>query len=76
MFKLIVVSCLMALSMAIVDDQTVNVAVYYESLCPDSIDFINKQLYPTYQQLKSIISLQLIVAGNSNVILNTNIWLC
>jgi len=25
--------------------------VYYESLCPDSIRFITKQLYPTYQKL-------------------------
>ena len=27
------------------------IQVYYESLCPDSVDFITKQLYPTYKKL-------------------------
>nr|CAD7580578.1 unnamed protein product [Timema californicum] len=31
----------------------VNVTVFYESLCPDSIRFITQQLYPTWTQLTS-----------------------
>jgi len=31
---------------------TVDVRVYYEALCPDSIKFITKQMWPAWQKLK------------------------
>ena len=31
--------------------KNVTLNIYYESLCPDSIDFITKQLYPTWKNL-------------------------
>ena len=69
MIKLILISGFLALVMAkaIIDEKKVEVVVFYESLCSDSIKFINEQLYPTYQQLNSIIDLKLVPAGNSNV---------
>ncbi|XP_065070124.1 gamma-interferon-inducible lysosomal thiol reductase-like [Rhopilema esculentum] len=44
----------------------VDVAVYFESLCPDSIKFIIEQLYPTYQKLygKHIFKVDLVPYGN------------
>jgi len=33
------------------DSKSVTLNIYYESLCPDSIDFITKQLYPTWKNL-------------------------
>ena len=48
----------------------VKVNVYIESKCPDSKKFVNEQLYPTYQKLKSIINLKLVPFGNANVSIN------
>ncbi len=47
----------------------VDVKVYYESFCPDSEDFILKQLYPTYEKIynSGIFSLSLIPYGNAEV---------
>ena len=46
-----------------------DVAVYFESLCPDSIKFIIEQLYPTYQKLygKHIFKIDLVPYGNVKV---------
>lgn len=41
--------------------------VYYESLCPYSIAFITKQLYPVYVELKGSIELELIPWGHATV---------
>lgn len=41
--------------------------VYYESLCPYSIAFITKQLYPVYVELKDSIELELIPWGHATV---------
>ena len=48
-------------------DDSVNLTLYYESLCPDCRDFILKQLYPVMQQVGSIINLVLIPYGNAHV---------
>ena len=47
--------------------ETVNIQVYYESLCPDSINFITKQLYPTYQALGNYMDIEFIPFGNADV---------
>jgi len=35
-----------------VSEEAVHVDVHFESYCPDSIDFVTNQLYPTWQKLK------------------------
>ena len=41
--------------------------VYYEALCPDSRDFVSRQLVPAYNDLNSIIDLNLIPYGKATV---------
>ena len=48
-------------------DDKVRLNLYFESKCPDSKQFVNDQLYPTYQKLNSIIKFRLIQFGNGNV---------
>lgn len=45
----------------------VKVTLYYETLCPFSIKFINDQLYPGYQKLGNVLSLELIPFGKGKV---------
>ncbi|EEB20533.1 hypothetical protein Phum_PHUM620270, partial [Pediculus humanus corporis] len=45
----------------------VNVTVFYESLCPDSIRFIKKQLHPTYSELKDYMNVELVPFGKARV---------
>jgi len=40
----------------ITSDNRVNITVYYESYCPDSIRFITKQLYPAWMAINSTVS--------------------
>jgi interferon gamma-inducible protein 30 len=42
----------------------VELALYYESLCPDCQQFIAEQLYPTYTKIGEIFNLTLIPYGN------------
>lgn len=51
-------------------NSTVNVDVYYESLCPDSIYFITKELGPIYDQLKSVLKINLYPFGKASVSVN------
>lgn len=44
-----------------------NVDVYYESLCPDSIRWIKQQLLPQYDILKDYISVSFIPYGKATV---------
>ncbi|XP_046400077.1 GILT-like protein 1 [Ischnura elegans] len=44
----------------------VQVDIYYESLCTDSIAFITKQFYPTYQKMGKYMKVNFIPYGNSN----------
>jgi len=43
----------------------VQVSLYWESLCPDSIQFILTQLYPTYQAVPDIFTLDLVPYGKA-----------
>lgn len=43
----------------------VELALYYESLCPDCQDFILNQLYPTYKKVPEIFNLTLVPFGNA-----------
>ncbi|XP_064099324.1 gamma-interferon-inducible lysosomal thiol reductase-like isoform X1 [Macrobrachium nipponense] len=45
-----------------------NVAVYYEALCPDSRHFVMKQLTPAYKKLKDIIELHLVPYGKASTL--------
>ncbi|ERL95191.1 gamma-interferon-inducible lysosomal thiol reductase-like isoform X2 [Dendroctonus ponderosae] len=48
------------------DSPLVQVSVYYETLCPDSISFIVHQLYPGYYALKEYIDLELVPWGHAS----------
>ncbi|XP_068245450.1 gamma-interferon-inducible lysosomal thiol reductase-like isoform X3 [Palaemon carinicauda] len=43
-----------------------NVAVYYEALCPDSRHFVMKQLTPAFKKLNDIIDLHLVPYGKAS----------
>uniref|UniRef100_A0A6M2E2F4 Putative gamma-interferon-inducible lysosomal thiol reductase n=1 Tax=Xenopsylla cheopis TaxID=163159 RepID=A0A6M2E2F4_XENCH len=61
--KVFFVLCVLGATYA---QSSVNVDVYYESLCPDSRKFINTQLYPALQNsLKKSVHLNLIPYGKS-----------
>lgn len=42
------------------------VSIYYESLCPDSINFITNQLYPSYDNFKDRIQLDFVPYGKAS----------
>jgi len=56
--------------------QPVQVDVYFESLCPDSQEFIAKQLWPTFQELydSKIFKLSLYPYGNAQSIRIDDHW--
>lgn len=39
--------------------------IYYEALCSDSVDFITKQLYPNYNDLKDHLTIEFIPYGKA-----------
>lgn len=45
----------------------VKVSVYYESRCPDSVDFINNQFWPAYKKIGSDIKVDLVAYGKASV---------
>lgn len=47
------------------DAPKIELALYYESLCPDCQLFIRQQLYPTYLKVSDIINLTLVPYGNA-----------
>ncbi|XP_053623307.1 GILT-like protein 1 isoform X2 [Plodia interpunctella] len=47
------------------DDHKVKIAVYYESLCPDSKKFITSQLAPVWRDFKGVIKVKLVPYGKS-----------
>ncbi|XP_045530544.1 gamma-interferon-inducible lysosomal thiol reductase-like isoform X1 [Pieris brassicae] len=47
------------------DDNKVKIAVYYESLCPDSKSFITTQLAPIWRELRGSVKVKLVPYGKS-----------
>merc|ERR1711911_205113 len=54
-----------ALSTAAYAQEKVLMNVYYESLCPDSLQFLVNQLGPQYESLSSIMDVRLIPFGKA-----------
>ncbi|XP_065211094.1 GILT-like protein 1 [Planococcus citri] len=48
--------------------QKVNVSIFYESLCPDSVKFITAKFYPIYGYLRPHVNLHLVPFGKAEVI--------
>lgn len=48
------------------------VTVFYEALCPDSKNFVIKQLLPTFYKAPALVEVQLVPYGKAEVIVNTN----
>ncbi|KAG0714860.1 Gamma-interferon-inducible lysosomal thiol reductase [Chionoecetes opilio] len=48
------------------DAPPVKVHLYYETLCPYSIEFVIGQLYPTWTLLKDIMEVEMFPFGNAN----------
>ena len=53
------------------DKPTVDVTLYYEALCPGCMQFVETELYPTYQKLGKYINVVLVPYGNSRTILDS-----
>ncbi|XP_026731056.1 GILT-like protein 1 [Trichoplusia ni] len=68
-FKLLLVFVL-ALKFSSSSQEKVFLTVYYESQCPDSIRFIDKQLVPTINLLHEYITLKLVPFGKAKSIRN------
>lgn len=47
--------------------ETINVTLYTEALCPDCETFINKQLFPGYLQLGDAVTVTVVPFGNARV---------
>ncbi|KAL9872981.1 GILT-like protein 1 [Glossina fuscipes] len=57
------------ISLALVENpvkQKLNILILYESLCPDSKQFMQNQLGPNYESLKDFIDIKLVPFGKSN----------
>lgn len=53
--------------------EKLKVSVYYESLCPDSINFLVKQFYPVYSTgLKEHLDVDLVPYGKAAVSINNS----
>ncbi|CAH1373922.1 GILT-like protein 1 [Tenebrio molitor] len=52
--------------------KSLNVTVYYESLCPDSKKFITTQLYPSYELISDYLNVEFIPFGNAKVANNSD----
>ncbi|XP_020283928.1 gamma-interferon-inducible lysosomal thiol reductase-like isoform X2 [Pseudomyrmex gracilis] len=54
------------------NEQKVQVAVYYEALCPDSRSFVIRELGPTYTKLKDNIDVVLVPYGKAQTTKSNN----
>lgn len=54
-----------SLAASTMNQDKVKVTLYYESLCPDSIKFYTKQLYPTWVNLSNYMDLMLVPFGKA-----------
>jgi len=50
--------------------QHINIEVYYEALCKDSVDFVSKQLLPVYNKLNKFINVTFIPFAQGNITQN------
>lgn len=57
-----------------INAQKLHVAIYYESLCGDSIRFITNQLNPAYEDLKNYIEILFVPFGKSWVSQKIGLW--
>uniref|UniRef100_A0A1A9X1Z9 Gamma-interferon inducible lysosomal thiol reductase n=1 Tax=Glossina brevipalpis TaxID=37001 RepID=A0A1A9X1Z9_9MUSC len=58
------------------DKEKLNVLILYESLCPDSKQFMQNQLGPNYENLKDFIDIKLVPFGKSNSYDNGSQFFC
>merc|ERR1711937_359718 len=56
------------------EDPSVKITVYYESLCPDSMRFVNDQLYPTWMKFKEEVNISFKPFGKANFSENDQSW--
>ncbi|XP_049883504.1 gamma-interferon-inducible lysosomal thiol reductase-like isoform X2 [Pectinophora gossypiella] len=69
--RTLLVACLVALFCGALakskkpDDNKVKIAVYYESLCPDSKKFITTQLAPVWRDFRGVVKVKLVPYGKS-----------
>ncbi|KAJ8705426.1 hypothetical protein PYW08_012472 [Mythimna loreyi] len=69
--KTVAVLCLVALFYGVLakgkkgDDHKVKIAVYYESLCPDSKRFITQQLAPVWRDFRGVVKVKMVPYGKS-----------
>lgn len=56
-----------------VSNEIINLQVFFESRCPDSQNFINKQLAKSVDNFKDILKVVLIPFGKASVIILKNI---
>merc|ERR1719348_2326702 len=55
-------------------DQEVKITVFYESLCLDSVSFINEQLYPTWMTFPDELTISFKPFGKANFTENDQSW--
>ncbi|KAL4711241.1 hypothetical protein ACJJTC_019082 [Scirpophaga incertulas] len=68
--KCLLVFCLVLISCSVLAknkkaDEKVKIAVYYESLCPDSKRFITEQLAPVWRDFRGAVKVKLVPYGKS-----------
>ncbi|KFM58934.1 Gamma-interferon-inducible lysosomal thiol reductase, partial [Stegodyphus mimosarum] len=51
--------------------EKVQLDIYYETDCPDSMRFVTRQLYPLYREMESILDIRLIPYGKAREYYNT-----
>lgn len=52
--------------------QLINIEVYYEALCKDSVNFVSKELLPVYNKLNKFINVTFIPFAQGNITVNTD----
>ncbi|KAK4883626.1 hypothetical protein RN001_006945 [Aquatica leii] len=56
------------------NDEMLKITVYYEALCPDSVRFITKQLYPTYSKIGNFLIIDLVPYGKATQVKKNGKW--
>ncbi|XP_050716203.1 GILT-like protein 1 [Eriocheir sinensis] len=66
---------LLGVSLALAQEAPpVKIHLYYETLCPYSIEFVVDQLYPTWSVLKDIMEVEMFPFGNANYAADGDGW--